>query len=205
MANREKLSEIAQKVQDCQRCDLYKHANRGVPGEGNPDAKVIFIGEAPGFFEDQQGLPFVGNAGKHLNKLLAKIDLSREDVFIANVVKHRPPENRDPTPGEIAACNIWLEMQLAVINPKVIVTLGRWSLGHFLPNEKISQVHGRPLRARGRIILPLYHPAAALRNGAVARVLEEDFVRNKELLLAPEKFDFDIGKVEEEDGQGSLF
>jgi uracil-DNA glycosylase family 4 len=205
MENREKLLEIAEKVKDCQRCDLYKSANHAVPGQGNPQAKVVFIGEAPGFYEDAQGLPFVGNAGKLLNRLLDKIGLSREDVFIGNIIKHRPPENRDPTVSEIAACNIWLEMQLAVINPKVIATLGRWSLGYFLPNAKISQAHGLLARSRGRTILPLYHPAAALRNGNVSRVLEEDFVKNAKLLIDPDSIDSDIGKFEVESGQGSLF
>jgi len=199
----EKLASLAAQIEICQKCDLYRGTTHAVPGEGNPEAQVVFIGEAPGFHEDSQGRPFVGNAGKHLDFLLSKVGLRRGDVFITNVVKHRPPENRDPAPAEVAACSSWLEGQLSTISPKVVVTLGRWSLARYLPRGKISEVHGQPFISQGLIVLPMYHPAAALRSVALTKQLEDDFLKNRRLLTNPSE----QGAVEtfDESGQGSLF
>src|SRR3989344_5451373 len=158
------LSQLVKKIEDCKRCNLWKGATRPVPGEGDPDAEVVFVGEGPGFHEDRLGRPFVGQAGKLLDKLLSSIEISRPEVFIGNLVKHRPPENRDPAPSEIAACKTWLDQQLEIINPRIVVTLGRHSLAKFLPTAKISQVHGKPVKLRGWVVIPMYHPAAALRS-----------------------------------------
>ena len=200
----EQLASITKQIEKCQRCNLYKAATHAVPGSGNSDAKVVFIGEAPGFNEDAQGLPFVGNAGRYLDTLLAKVGLSRRDIFITNMVKHRPPENRDPTYPEIAACGLWLDEQLAVLDPKVIVTLGRFSLARFLPNAKISTVHGQAFRAGKFVVVPMYHPAAALRSLVTARELEDDFLKNRLLLNDPYLAN-DIEQPYGEGGQGSLF
>lgn len=198
------LSSLAQQIDSCTRCDLYKSATHAVPGEGAKDAKIALVGEAPGFHEDAQGKPFVGAAGKYLDLLLSKIGLRREKVFITNVVKHRPPENRDPSLVEVAACSIWLDKQLEIISPKIIVTLGKWSLSRYLPNKKISQVHGQPFRVGQFVVLPMYHPAAALRNRTVARELEEDFLKNQKLLKDPESAG-DTDDFMQEDSQESLF
>jgi DNA polymerase len=176
-AKAQSLREIALEVGACTRCDLYKHALKGVPGEGDPNADVLLIGEAPGYHENQQGRPFVGAAGQFLEQLLGSVGLTRKEVFIANVIKHRPPENRDPLPEEIAACVPYLERQIEAIDPKVIVTLGRFSMGYFFPGEKISRIHGVPRRHGSRLILPMYHPAAALHQGSLRRTVEEDFLR----------------------------
>jgi DNA polymerase len=198
------VPEIARQIKSCTRCDLHRSANRAVAGEGSPNAQIIFIGEAPGYNEDIQGRPFVGNAGKYLDTLLSKSSLKREEVFITNVVKHRPPENRDPSPSEISICSVWLEKQLAEISPKVVVTLGKWSLSRYLPNKKISEVHGEPVRIQGVVVIPMYHPAAALRNGKVAKELEEDFQKNKGLLQNPQNAN-QITDLGNDAGQESLF
>lgn len=156
--------------------NLYKTATQAVPGDGNPDAEVMFIGEAPGQKEDELGKPFVGAAGKFLNELLVSIGLNREDVYIANCIKHRPPGNRDPLPEEIAAYEPWLQGQLDIIDPKLIVTLGRFSMEFVLgPGFSISKIHGKPKRRNGRVIMPMYHPAAALYSGNLRPVLAADF------------------------------
>jgi uracil-DNA glycosylase family 4 len=179
MTKAEKLKEIAGRVSKCTRCSLYKGATQAVPGDGNPEAKVMFIGEGPGFHEDKQGLPFVGAAGKLLDKLLQLVKLERKEVFIGNVIKHRPPGNRDPLPEEIEACRPFLDEQIQAIKPKIIVTLGRFSMNKFLPGEKISQIHGqaRYVNFLGSryIILPMYHPAAALRSAKIMEEVKEDF------------------------------
>ncbi|PIS14112.1 uracil-DNA glycosylase [Candidatus Shapirobacteria bacterium CG09_land_8_20_14_0_10_47_13] len=184
------LNDIAAKVTHCHNCNLYKTATNPVPGEGNPEAEVMFIGEAPGYFEDLQGRPFVGQAGKLLDKLLQSIKLSREEVFICNMLRHRPPENRDPLPEEIKACEVFLDDQIKIINPKVIVTLGRFSMNKFLPGEYISNVHGQAryvdFAGQRYIIIPMYHPAAALRNGAVMDKLVADFKKITTFLKEPE-------------------
>jgi len=174
-----KLEKIAQEVAKCKRCSLYKNATKPVSGEGNPQAEVMFIGEAPGYWEDQQGHPFVGQAGKLLNELLQLIKLPREDVFITNVIKHRPPGNRDPLPEEVESCKDFLDAQIKIIDPKIIVTLGRFSLNKFLPGEFISKIHGQArfveFVGRKRIVIPMYHPAAALRSEKIMNELRSDF------------------------------
>ena len=179
MDKREKLEKIAKQVVECQRCGLFKGTNRSVPGQGNPNAEVVFVGEGPGYWEDQRGIPFCGPSGKLLNKLFQLIGLSREEVWIGNVVKHRAPNNRDPLPEEIEACRLFLDEQIKIINPKIIVTLGRFSMNKFLPGEYISQVHGQArfvdFAGEKRIVISMYHPAAALRNGRIMEEIKEDF------------------------------
>ena len=164
MSAKADLEQIAQEVAVCTNCSLCKTRTRTVPGEGSPTARLLFIGEAPGYHEDQQGRPFVGNSGELLNKLLNAIKISRQDVFIANVVKCRPPNNQDPTEEQINACKPYLDRQIAAINPGVIVTLGRFSMRRFFPGALISRVHGQSKQENGRVILPMFHPAAALRD-----------------------------------------
>ena len=169
------LEEIAAEVRVCTKCRLHQTRTKAVPGEGDPDTEVIFVGEGPGFNEDRQGRPFIGRAGDLLVKLLASIGWRREDVFITNVVKCRPPDNRDPQPDEIAACAPYLRRQLEVLDPAVVVTLGRFSMGTFMPGARISQVHGtvRPVDpatgAGAALVFAMYHPAAALRTPAIER------------------------------------
>lgn len=177
MAAQEVLEQVAAEVRVCTKCDLCKGTKNGVPGEGSPTAEVLFIGEGPGYREDLQGRPFIGPAGQFLNELLASIGLDRSTVFITNVVKHRPPENRDPLPEEIAACADYLDRQIAALNPKVIVTLGRFSMARFFPGAKISAIHGRAKQMDGRVIVAMYHPAAALHQSALRKTVEEDFQR----------------------------
>ncbi len=175
-AKQAKLDAIQQKIlDDGPTPELAKTATQLVFGDGNPDSQIVFIGEAPGKNEDLQGKPFVGAAGKFLNEMLEMIDLKREDVYITNIVKYRPPGNRDPLPDEKTAFLPYLESQLEVIQPVVVVTLGRHSLNCFLPDLSISQVHGQPKRFKGRVYLPLFHPAAALYNGAMRQTLIDDF------------------------------
>jgi len=168
------LQEIAQRIAACTDCPLSKSRNRVVPGDGPDDADLMFIGEAPGYYEDQQGQPFVGPAGRFLEQLLASIGLDRSQVFITNVVKCRPPGNRDPLPNEIGACSKYLTRQLELLNPKVVVTLGRHSLGRFLPDKTISRVHGKPHVVEGRTIFPMYHPAAALHQQRYRQTIIKD-------------------------------
>ncbi|MFQ5879936.1 MAG: uracil-DNA glycosylase [Dehalococcoidia bacterium] len=167
--------DLAQLIRSCPRCDLCHSRAHAVPGEGPDKAEAMFIGEAPGFYEDQQGRPFVGAAGKFLEQLLALAELPRQDVYITNIIKCRPPDNRDPLPKEIEACRPWLEQQLAVIQPKVVVTLGRYSLAHFFPSEPISKIHGQHRLRDGVYFLPMYHPAAALHQERFRRLIEDDF------------------------------
>jgi len=161
---------------------LAKDATQLVFGDGNPDADVVFIGEAPGKNEDLQGLPFVGAAGKFLNEMLAGIGLTRSDVYITNIVKYRPPNNRDPLPEEKAAFLPFLRSQLQVIAPKLVVTLGRHSMDSLLPGLQISKAHGQPKRFKGQVYLPLFHPAAALYNGGLRQTLVDDFSRIPRIL-----------------------
>ena len=155
-----------------------------VPGSGSAASRILIIGEGPGFNEDQQGLPFVGRSGKLLDELLAAVPIAREDVFITNVVKCRPPENRDPFPDEVAACRPYLERQMELLDPRVVVTLGRVSMLRFYPKGKISEDHGKILEWEGRILFPLYHPAAGLRNPAIKRELQQDVLRLPEAIQA---------------------
>ena len=171
----EELKQISQEVAGCTRCELHFSRKNAVPGEGPADAGIMFIGEGPGFHENEQGRPFVGAAGKFLDELLADIDMKRSEVFITNVVKCRPPQNRDPLPDELSACSDYLDRQIQSINPKVIVTLGRYSMARFLPNAKISEVHGQAMQVKGRLIVPMYHPAAALHQASLKPVVEKDF------------------------------
>src|SRR5579859_2436092 len=150
MAAEAALAQVAAEVRICTKCDLHLNTKNGVPGEGDPHAQVMFIGEAPGYHEDRQGRPFVGPAGAFLNELLAGVGLDRSTVFITNVVKHRPPENRDPLPEEIAACSDYLDRQIAAINPPVIVTLGRFSMARYFPNARITAIHGQAKKIDGR-------------------------------------------------------
>lgn len=158
------LQEIADEVRVCTACELHKGRTHAVPGEGPINAEIMFIGEAPGRNEDQQGRPFVGQAGKLLEELLQEIGLTREDVWIGNVVKCRPPENRDPRPEEIAACAGYLQRQIELLQPKLIATLGRYSMEKFFPGARITRVHGQARRDGKRVLIPLYHPAYILRN-----------------------------------------
>jgi uracil-DNA glycosylase family 4 len=183
----DELKQIAQEVAGCMKCPLHHSRKLAVPGEGPANADIMFIGEGPGFHENEQGRPFVGAAGKYLDELLAKIGMQRSQVFITNVVKCRPPGNRDPMPEELEACRLYLERQIQVINPKVIVTLGRFSMANFLPNAKISSVHGQAMKIKGRLVIAMYHPAAALHQGSLKPVIEQDFARLPELIAQAEK------------------
>ncbi|TET95176.1 MAG: uracil-DNA glycosylase [Dehalococcoidia bacterium] len=169
------LEELHRRIASCPDCDLCRTRSHTVPGEGPPNAEVLFVGEAPGFYEDQQGRPFVGPAGRFLDELIASIGLRRDQVFITNVVKCRPPDNRDPLPGEMEACRKYLQRQIELIRPKVIVSLGRYSLAWFSPRDAISKVHGQARVKDGAYFIPMYHPAAALHAGNMRRVIEEDF------------------------------
>lgn len=183
----DELKQIAQEVAGCVKCQLHHSRKLAVPGEGPADAEIMFIGEGPGFHENEQGRPFVGAAGKYLDELLAKINLKRSQVFIANVVKCRPPGNRDPMPEELEACRAYLERQIQAINPKVIVTLGRFSMANFLPNAKISSVHGQAMKVKGRLVIAMYHPAAALHQQSLKPTIEHDFARLPELIAQAEQ------------------
>ena len=176
------LEDLHARVTSCTDCGLYKSAINAVPGEGSPNAELMFIGEGPGAQKDIQGRPFVGPAGKVLDQLLASIGLKREDVYIANMVKHRPPDNRDPFLGEMAACGKYLEEQIKLINPKVVIPLGRHALAKWFPKDTISKVHGRPRRVGDLTLFPQYHPAATLHNPTIRPILEYDFQEMSKLL-----------------------
>jgi len=187
MSKQEQLNNLnAEWIEKC-TCTLRGEATQAVPGAGNPDAEILFLGEAPGKAEDLQGEPFVGAAGKFLNEMLEEVGMSREDVYITNVVKYRPPDNRDPSPKEVAECADWLSEQIALIKPKLIVLLGRHALEQFFQGEKISEVHGKLLHKK-MIKIPvsnffaLYHPAAALYNGSMRDILKEDFKKMKSMV-----------------------
>lgn len=184
----EELTVIAQEVRSCTNCRLHEGTRNGVPGEGNPNAEIMFVGEGPGFHEDAQGRPFVGPAGKLLNEMLERAGLSRDDVYITNVVKHRPPGNRDPMPDEIAACHLYLERQIAEIKPVLIVTLGRFSMATFFgPQARITQTHGKLRAWRDIAAYACFHPAAALRQPKYREGLEEDFDKLPRALEAARK------------------
>lgn len=187
MDKSEELKQIHEKwFRDC-KCELKDTATQPVPGDGNPMSEIVFIGEAPGKEEDKQGKPFVGAAGKFLAEMLEAIKMKREEIYITNIVKYRPPNNRDPLPEEKDACREWLIKELNFINPKLIVFLGRHSMNDFFPLEKISDVHGKLLIKKFNHIntkhfLPLYHPAAALYNGGMRETLMEDFKKIPKIL-----------------------
>jgi DNA polymerase len=180
------LDDLNKIISGCQKCDLYKSKIKDVPGAGNPKAKIFFIGEAPGKKEDELGEPFVGSAGQFLNEMLSGISLNRSDVFIGNVLKHRPPANRDPLPEEIKACWPYLNRQIELIDPQLIIFLGRHALNRFFPDFKISEVHGQAFRRqfgdRKRVFLALFHPAAALYNGGLRETLIKDFNKIPKIL-----------------------
>jgi DNA polymerase len=176
------LAVLYEEIASCRGCALSRHRTRVVPGEGPEDAEILFIGEAPGWHEDQQGRPFVGAAGAFLDELLGSIGLKRSEIYIANVIKCRPPGNRDPLPAEIQACRHWLDRQIEIIRPRMIVTLGRYSLSRYFPGESIGRVHGKERREGNIIYYPMYHPAAALHRGNLRSVIEEDMLRIPQIL-----------------------
>ena len=176
------LEKLNNQILKCEKCALSKTRINVVPGEGSDNAEIMFIGEGPGKNEDEQGRPFIGAAGKLLDKLIESIGLTREDIYIANVVKCRPPGNRDPLPEEVDACRPWLDQQIEIIKPKLIVLLGRHSMDRFLPNQKISIDHGKPKRHNGQVYFPIYHPAAALYRNSLLEDLEKDFKKIPKVL-----------------------
>ncbi len=177
MTAEETLSQIAKKVSTCTKCVLHESRKNSVPGDGPATAEIMFIGEGPGFHENEQGHPFVGASGKFLDQLLAQAGVTRADVFIANVVKCRPPGNRDPLPEELSACDVYLESQIKAINPSIIVTLGRFSMNKFFPGAKISAVHGQMQKIGERYVIPMFHPAAALHQSALKPSILGDFAK----------------------------
>ncbi len=181
------LAQIASEVSACAKCALHKTRTKSVPGEGPENAEIMLIGEGPGFNEDQQGRPFVGQAGQFLEQLLSLAGLKRSDVWIGNVVKCRPPGNRDPMPEELQACHAYLERQIAALDPKIIVTLGRFSMGKFFPTARISAVHGQMSRVGSRFVIPMFHPAAALHNPTYLPLIKQDFAKLPELLESARK------------------
>jgi len=195
------LTQLCEEIIACRDCELANYRTKVVPGEGAEDADLLFIGEAPGWHEDQQGRPFVGPAGQFLDQLLASIGLRREEVYIANVIKCRPPQNRDPLPAEIQGCGKWLDRQIEIIQPQMIVTLGRYSLARYFPNQSISKIHGKPRKSGGVIYYPMYHPAAALHQGSLRRTIEADMLKIPQILAQGE----DLPQDEVESQQLSLF
>jgi DNA polymerase len=186
------LIDLCEEIKACQECILSQGRTNAVPGEGPEDAEIMFIGEGPGFHEDRQGRPFVGAAGNYLNELLETIDLSREAVYITNVVKCRPPGNRDPQPQEIEACRHYLDKQIDLIHPRLIVTLGRFSMQRYFPGASISRIHGQPKRVGNVIYYPMFHPAAGLRQPRWRSLVEEDILRIPDLLAK-------LDEIEEEE------
>jgi DNA polymerase len=180
------LSELYREIALCQQCEIAKCRTRVVPGEGAEDADILFIGEAPGWHEDQQGRPFVGPAGQYLDELLASINLNREQVYIANVIKCRPSGNRDPLPVEIHNCRQWLDRQIELIHPRMIVTLGRYSMAMFFPGKSISIIHGSTQKQDNVIYYAMYHPAAALHQQSLRQTIEADMLKIPSLLAQAE-------------------
>jgi uracil-DNA glycosylase len=176
------LAEVAKEVAVCEKCTLYHSRKKAVPGEGPAQCEIMFIGEGPGFYENEQGRPFVGAAGKFLDELLAQAGLKRPDVWITNVVKCRPPGNRDPLPDEVATCNQYLQRQIRAIDPSIIITLGRHSMSKFMPGSKITAVHGQMRKVGDRFVIAMYHPAAALHQASLKPALLADFGKLPELL-----------------------
>jgi DNA polymerase len=182
MNGQAELDAIAAEVSVCTKCKLHHSRKNAVPGDGPANSDIMFIGEGPGFHENEQGLPFVGAAGRFLEELLENIGMSRKTVFITNIVKCRPPGNRDPEAEEIEACTEYLERQIKAINPKVIVTLGRFSMARYFPKAKISVIHGQAKSINGRLVVPMYHPAAALHQPSLRSVVQDDFNKLPELI-----------------------
>ncbi len=188
------LSELYEEITHCQKCEMARYRTRTVPGEGAEDADIIFIGEAPGWYEDQQGRPFVGPAGKFLEELLDLINLKRQQVYIANVIKCRPPANRDPLPQEMLNCRVWLERQIELIRPRIIVTLGRYSMALFFPQKSIGRIHGTAEKRGGIIYYAMYHPAAALHQQSLRETIKVDMLKIPQLLAQAK----DMPEVEKE-------
>ncbi|MFA5751437.1 MAG: uracil-DNA glycosylase [Candidatus Paceibacterota bacterium] len=187
MNKKEKIKQIHEKYSIECKCNLKKTATQAVYGDGNPDSDIVFIGEAPGKNEDKEGIPFIGSAGKFLTEMLSAIDLKREDIYTTNIVKYRPPNNRDPLPEEKASCKEWLLEELNLIKPKLIIFLGRHAMNTFFPNEKISDIHGKILIKKfknfpTKYFFALYHPASALYNGGMREVLMSDFKKIPKIL-----------------------
>jgi uracil-DNA glycosylase len=176
------LAEVAREVAVCQKCELYHSRKKAVPGEGPARCEIMFIGEGPGFYENEQGRPFVGAAGKFLDELLAQAGLKREEVWITNIVKCRPPGNRDPLPEEISACNGYLERQIQAVDPSIIITLGRHSMGKYMPGAKITAVHGQMRKVGDRYVIAMFHPAAALHQASLKPSVLADFAKLPQLL-----------------------
>lgn len=176
------LTDMYEQIRICPKCDLSQSRTNAVPGEGPESAEIMFIGEAPGFHEDRQGRPFVGAAGQYLDDLLKLMAMDRNKVYITNVVKCRPPQNRDPLPHEMEACRPYLDCQIELIKPKVIITISRFAMVRWFPDKKISEIHGRAKRFGDLVVVPMYHPAAALHQPALKATLEADFKRIPQIL-----------------------
>ncbi len=176
------LAQVAKEVAVCEKCELHRSRKKAVPGEGPANSEIMLIGEGPGFYENEQGRPFVGASGQFLTQLLEQAGLKREEVFIGNVVKCRPPGNRDPQPEELATCDQYLERQIKAINPSIIITLGRYSMAKFMPGAKISAVHGQMRKIGDRYVIPMFHPAAALHQASLKPAILADFAKLPELL-----------------------
>ena len=198
------LADLNREISLCQDCELAKTRNMVVPGEGAENAEIVFIGEAPGFYEDQQGRPFVGSAGRFLDELLSSINLDRSKVYICNIIKCRPQRNRDPLPEEIEACRKWLDQQIEIISPKAIVTLGRHSMAKFFHGASIGRIHGTAQKIDGRIYFAMYHPAAALHQQSLRKTIEADMLKLPEIMSKFAELDEDI-KTEPETKQLSMF
>jgi uracil-DNA glycosylase len=184
------LTSLYDQVRICQKCDLSKGRTQAVPGEGPENAEIMMIGEAPGFHEDREGRPFIGAAGKLLDELLAGIGLKRGQIYICNVIKCRPPQNRDPLPEEMEACKPYLQSQIELIRPKITITISRFAMAPWFPDRKIGEIHGKAKKFGALVVLPMYHPAAALHQPSLRRVLEEDFNNVPKILK-------DLAKLEE--------
>lgn len=195
------LKEVGRKIQNCPDCALSRGRTQAVPGEGAEKAAIMFIGEAPGWYEDQQGRPFVGPAGQFLEELLGMVGLKRPEVFITNMVKCRPPGNRDPLPGEIEACRKYLDAQLRLISPKVVVSLGRYSMARFFPGQPIGKIHGTWRQQGGMVYFAMYHPAAALHQQSLRKVIQEDMLKIPQALAEAER----LGEGQGSPQQLSLF
>jgi len=195
------LSELHEEIRRCRRCELAKHRTKAVPGEGSENADIMLIGEAPGWYEDQQGRPFVGPAGQFLDQLLSSVSLQRDQVYITNVIKSRPPGNRDPLPSEILACRYWLERQIELVHPKIIVTLGRYAMATFFPGKSIGKVHGTAQKRDGIIYYAMYHPAAALHQYSLRHTIEDDMLKIPPLVAEAKN----IPETREEPKQLNMF
>ena len=177
------LTDLNKEIALCRQCEIVRTRTKSVPGEGAENAEIMFIGEAPGWHEDQQGRPFVGPAGQFLDELLASINFKRSQVYIANVIKCRPPGNRDPLPTEISNCQHWLDRQIELVSPKIIVTLGRYSMAKFFPGKSISKIHGTAQAQNGITYFAMYHPAAALHQGNLRQTIMQDMLKLPPLLV----------------------